>query len=84
MNIEELGENDADGANLYGTGTVKGLEREYLDQYVDPEKKFQQDYYIFNEELWKFFFERYGGQGIQRFYIRKENRQYPTVEATLK
>jgi hypothetical protein len=39
---------------------------------------------IFNEELWKFFFERYGGQGIQRFYIRKENRMYPSVEATLK
>jgi hypothetical protein len=31
MNMEELGENDAEGSNLYGTGTVKGLERDYLD-----------------------------------------------------
>ena len=27
MNIDLLGENDVDKANLYGTGTVKGLER---------------------------------------------------------
>ena len=39
-NKDELCEVDRDGANLYGTGTIKGLEREYIDQYLDGKKKF--------------------------------------------
>jgi hypothetical protein len=35
MNLKELGEDDSDQVNLYGTGAVKGLEKEYLDTYID-------------------------------------------------
>ncbi len=37
MNCREyLGEKDADGENLYGTGTMgKGFDAEYVDAYID-------------------------------------------------
>ena len=35
-NEETLCEEDSDRVNLYGTGTVKGLEHELVDMYVEP------------------------------------------------
>ena len=64
MNKAYLCEDDAPRENLYGTGTIKGLEAEYIDQYLAAKMKQQTHFEIFNEELWKFLFERYGGQCI--------------------
>lgn len=61
MNERDCCESDQKGENLYGTGTVKGFESEYIDMYIDQNKSVQSDFMCINEELWKFLFERYGG-----------------------
>ena len=40
MNKDYLCETDAPRENLYGTGTIKGLESEYIDQYLYSKMKF--------------------------------------------
>lgn len=37
-NDQVLNEEDKDKCNLYGTGKVKGMESDYLDNYVDFNK----------------------------------------------
>jgi hypothetical protein len=39
-NDQVLNELDKDKQNLYGTGQVKGLESDYIDNYVDCNKNF--------------------------------------------
>ena len=60
-NEENLLEEDKDQMNIYGTGTMKGYENEYIDRFVEPGIHVNQDYICINEELWQFLFERYGG-----------------------
>lgn len=84
MNADELCEEDQNRQNLFGTGKVKGMESQFIDQYLEQNKNNQYDFQIYNEEMWQFLFKRYGGQTIQRFYIRKSNQLYTVVEARLK
>jgi hypothetical protein len=35
MNAEELCEEDGNFQNLFGTGKVKGMECQFIDQYLD-------------------------------------------------
>ena len=56
-----MNEEDKDKCNLYGTGKVKGMESDYLDNYVDFNKEFNKDFVILNEEIWTWLFARYGG-----------------------
>jgi len=51
--------------------------------YVEQNKSVQSDFYCFNEDMWKFLFERYGGQVIKRFYTRSSS-SYTNVESKLK
>ena len=71
----DLCEIDKDRLNLYGTG-------EYIDQYFDSNKNSQIDLAIFNEELFQFLFQRYGGQMIKRYWTRKGSG-YTQVEIRL-
>ena len=61
-NHEVLIESDKDQVNLYGTGKVKGMEADYIDNYVDFNKNFNKDFLVLNQEIWKWLFDRYGGQ----------------------
>jgi len=70
-NDSALVEDDKDNCNLYGTGQVKGMESDYIDNYVDYNRNFNKDFLVLNEEIWKWLFERYGGQQITRKYIRQ-------------
>jgi len=49
---------------------MKNYESDYIDTYVDNNRKQNQDFYILNEDTWKFLLERYGGQIILRKYAR--------------
>lgn len=69
---------------MYGTGTLKGLEHEYIDMYIEQSKTVQGDFVCVNEELWKFLFERYGGQVIKRYYVRSSSMSYTNVDSKLK
>ena len=55
---EVLCEEDAQNENLYGTGTIKGMEHDYVDMYVDTNRHPQTDYYMLNQELWQFLLDR--------------------------
>ena len=67
--------------NLYGTKL--GGDPDYLDTYIDNRHTAQTNtYIIYGEDLYKFFEERYGGETIKRFYIRK-GMLYTTVEVKL-
>lgn len=70
--------------NLYGTGTVKGFESDFIDRFVEQQIHASQDYVCVNEELWQFIFERYGGQVIKRYYVRQGSMSYTNVDAKLK
>ena len=72
-NDSDLCELDKDLINLCGTGNVKGFEGEYIDTYVEYQKEQNRDFYILNEEIWKFLLERFGGQTIWRRYARSSN-----------
>ena len=39
--------------------------------YLEHHKKNMYDYIIINQELWTFFFERYGGYELKRYFVRK-------------
>lgn len=39
----DLCEEDTGHENLFGTGTLKGQEAEYIDQYVEPKRDAQRD-----------------------------------------
>ena len=80
----DLIEDDKDKINLYGTGKLKKFEPDYIDQYIDINKHQQQHYQIFNEEMWEFLVQRYGGTPIKRFYIRTSAMLYTSVEQKLK
>lgn len=67
---------------MFGTDTIKGQEKEYMDTYIDTNFKQNVDFYIINEELWQFLFQRYGGDVIKRLYVRKN--YYTQVEWYLK
>lgn len=84
LNADELTEEDRNKQNLFGTGKVKGMEAQYNDQYLESNKNNQYDFHIYNEEMWQFLFKKYGGQTIQRYYIRKSNQHYTVVESRLK
>ena len=82
---EVLCEEDAQNENLYGTGTIKGMEHDYVDMYVDTNRHPQTDYYMLNQELWQFLFKRYGGQQITRQYYRSSQYgNYTSVESKLR
>ena len=81
---QEIIEDDKDQLNLYGTGNLKGFNQEYIDQYLDTNLHQQQHYQIYNEELWAFLVQRYGGNPIKRFYIRSGSMFYTNVEQKLK
>lgn len=83
-NEEYLLEQDSENNNLYGTGTIKGFESDFIDRYVDQQKHANQDYVCVNSELWTFLFERYGGQIIKRYYARQGSMTYTNVDAKLK
>lgn len=51
-NDKILNEEDKDKQNLYGTGEVKGLESDYIDNYIDYNRNFNKDFVILNEEIW--------------------------------
>ena len=38
LNADELCEQDQEKQNLYGTGKVKGMEAQYIDQYLESNK----------------------------------------------
>jgi hypothetical protein len=61
LNADELCEVDKDCHNLYGTGKVKGMEGQYIDQYLETNKNDRYDFHIYNEDMWQFLFKRYGG-----------------------
>ena len=84
MNSDELCEEDRKKQNLFGTSKIKGMEANYIDQYLETNKNANNDFYIYHEEMWNFLLKRYGGQTIQRFYIRKSNQLYTVVECRLK
>ena len=61
-----------------------GFDASYADMYIDTKHTTQtQSYLIYGEELFKFFFSRYGGHAIKRFYIRKSSSMYTQVEVHL-
>ena len=64
---------DTEGITDYGTGEKKGFESDYIDTYVEHNKQQSQDFYILNQEIWKFLIERFGGQPILRRYARSTN-----------
>ena len=63
MNYVDLCEEDQNQCNLYGTGSLKGCPSEYIDTYLDTNKRagIDNDYVCIHTELWNFLFERYGG-----------------------
>ena len=61
LNADELCEEDKECHNLYGTGKVKGMEAQYIDQYLETNKNDRYDFQIYNEDMWQFLFKRYGG-----------------------
>lgn len=83
-NQTDFCEEDKNGDNLYGTGTLKGMESEYIDMYCDQNKSIQSDYMAINEELWKFLLDRYGGQVVKRYYLRGSSIQYTNVDAKMR
>jgi hypothetical protein len=38
LNADELTEEDKNKLNLFGTGKVKGMEAQFLDQYIESSK----------------------------------------------
>lgn len=79
----DLCEEDAQNENLYGTGTLKGQEAEYIDRYVEQKRDTNRDMSIFNEELWNFLSQRYGGDKIKRFWGRQGSGFYTKVDVRL-
>lgn len=77
-NYADCLEKDEQRYNLFGTDTIKGLEKEYIDTYIDTNFKQNYDFYIINEELWQFLVKRYGGDVIKKLYVRKN--YYTQVE----
>ena len=71
INNSDMISTDPDGLELYGTDTHKSFAKEYADTYLADGTRYDHDYIIFNEELWQFVFDRYGGLPIKRFYIKK-------------
>ena len=51
-NYVDVIEKDEQRYNLFGTDTIKGQEKEYIDTYIDTNFKQNHDFYIINEELW--------------------------------
>ena len=83
-NYHDLIETDQNCANLYGTGTAKGFESNYIDTYVECQRNTGQDYITINGELWAFIVERYGGDEIKRLYYKTTSYGYSNVESKLK
>lgn len=79
----DLCEEDTSNENLFGTGTLKGQEAEYIDQYVEQRRNPQIDMAIFNEELWTFLSQRYGGDKIKRYWARQNSGFYTRVDVRL-
>lgn len=82
-NVKDLCEVDKDHENIFGTGTLKNMEAEYLDQYVEQKRNQEVDMCIFNEELWTFLFKRYGGEIIKRRWSRLGSGYYTRVDVKL-
>lgn len=83
-NNHDLIETDQNCENLYGTGTVKGFESNYIDTYVECQRNAGQDFVTINAELWTFLVERYGGDEIKRQYYKTSSFGYSNVESKLK
>lgn len=81
-NYSQLCEADKDCMNLFGTGTLKNYPSEYIDAYIDCRRKTPTDFSVFNQELWQFLYQRYGGETIKRFYVRK-SQIHTSVETLL-
>ena len=84
MNEVELCEADTDNVNLYGTGTAKGMDSDYIDIYIDQKKNTPTDFQCINKDLWTFLFERYGGQIIKRLYYKGSSYGSTNVDSKLK
>lgn len=82
-NRADLCEEDQQNENLYGTGEIKGQEAEYIDQYVETRKNGQADTVIFNEELWTFLSQRYGGDTVKRYWGHSSQGIYTRVAVRL-
>jgi hypothetical protein len=76
-NAEDLLE-DSD-KHLKGTGTLEHLEASVVDRYFKPNIKERYEFKIYNDELWKFLHEKYGGLEIKRFYT-KMGQYYSQVD----
>lgn len=78
---EDILDSDDHKLNLYGSDTRKEMVKEYVDTYLKEDVRSEYDYLIFNEELWNFLFERFGGKPVLRYYSKK--RGYSNVETQL-
>lgn len=76
-------EEDTSHENLYGTGTLKNQPAAYADVYIEQRKDSRVDMVIFNEELWTFLSQRYGGDRIKRFWGRMGSGMYTRVDVRL-
>jgi hypothetical protein len=82
-NFADLCEQDPEGRNLVGTGTVEQFPMEVVDRYLRDDVKERYEYKVVNQELWNFIYSRYGGQTIRRIAIPL-SQWSTTVEARLK
>lgn len=83
---EDLCEVDEKGENIYGTGALegKGFEAEHLDAYIDTKHTSRTgSYLIVNKAVFDHLNERYGGQSITRYYIKRNMSYYSEVEVHL-
>ena len=55
----------------------------YIDQYVETRKNGQADTVIFNEELWTFLSQRYGGDTVKRYWGHSSQGIYTRVAVRL-
>jgi len=80
---QDLCEEDTSNENLFGTGSIKQQEAEYIDIYVEQRKDSRADMSIFNEELWTFLAQRYGGDKIKRYWGRTSSGSFTRVDVRL-
>jgi len=82
-NLDTLCEDDPNHDNLFGTDSQEGLAANYVDMYVENQRSPQMDFVVVHTDLWQFLFKRYGGDEILRYYIRKGNNYYTSVEVKM-
>lgn len=71
---------------LKGTGKVKGLESDYVDQYLRNDVREGMHFDVINGELWEMISTEYGADtAIKRFYYKENSySMYTSVDTRLK